>query len=792
LHSERLQKVVVLQEPLCFFRYRVNMEKAKNRRKNRKKNRIFTVIKWTVGILAAIIIFVVIFVATIYGGKLLALREEALEILNSKDEDIFYNSATSTIYDSNGEIILYLKGEKDSYYLEYDRIPYIVRETFIVSEDRNFKVHKGIDVRGVARAFAALIENDGEIVQGGSTITQQLARNIFLSFEVSVERKIKEMFIATELEKRYDKNTILEFYVNNIYFANGYYGIEAAAKGYFDKTVNELTMSQLVFLCAIPNNPSLYDPFTNMEEVVKRRDLLLYELREQQVIDKTLYEELKTEAIELSPSVQTTNNYVDTYVKYCATIELMEQSGFDLKYSFNSVTEEMEYYKKYEEAYNYCNSLLFTNGYHIYTTINMEVQNKLQQILDEELGVDNAVNSDGIYEFQGSSVCIDNSTGQVIAIVGGRTAEGYKGYTLNRAYQSHRQPGSAIKPILIYTPLFELGYSPDSIVIDEKADGLPKNHPNVYEGAITLRRAVEVSKNTIAWKMFKELTADKALNYLKHMGFTKITDTDYTDAVSLGGMTYGVSAKEMAAAYGALYNDGIYRQPTCIVKIVDNQGKDVVTSPVNEKKIYEQNACRMMTDVLKGVLTSGTGKKFQVDNAVCAGKTGTTDNTYDKWFVGYSYYYTVSVWCGYDYPKEIEENKDSAGKIWNGIMTYLHTDKEIMEFNPYYGVENPKDEVTTEGPENNNTEDESEDYPYYEETTDAPYYEETTDPPYYEESSEPPYYGEDSGCYDEQTEPPYYEEMTDAPYYGEDTELPHYEENGSYYDEQTEPPYYEE
>ncbi len=732
------------------------MKSTKNK-KNKKS--IGRYVRMAFITLLSLCLFCIISVAIFYGGKLLKLKNEAIDILNSKDEDIFYNSETSVVYDADGEVLLYLKGEKDSYYITHDKIPYIVKETFIVSEDRNFDTHQGIDIRGILRAVKVLIENDGEILQGGSTITQQLARNVFLSFETTAERKIKEMFIALELEERYSKEEILEFYINNIYFANGFYGIEAAAKGYFGKTINELSMSEMIFLCAIPNNPTLYDPYTNMDKTLARRDLLIYELYEQQSIDETLLKELTGEEIVLSPAEVLKNNYVDTFVRYCATIELMENSGFVLKYDFVSKAEEDLYNEEYREAYNYCNSLLFKGGYHIYTTIDLSVQEKMQEILDKELSVSTSVNKEGIYEFQGSSVCIDNSTGNVIAIIGGRTAEGYKGYTLNRAYQSYRQPGSAVKPILIYTPIFAMGYSPDSIVIDEKLDGAPKNHPNTYSGAITLRQAVEVSKNTIAWKMFNKLTAEKALRYLKYMEFSKIVETDYTDATAIGGMTYGVSAKEMAAGFGTICNEGVYRQPTCILRIDDKQGETLISSPVNERKVYEKNACLTMTDVLKGVLTSGTGKRYQVSNAICAGKTGTTDNVYDKWFVGYSYYYTVSVWCGYDYPMEIEDDYDKcAGNIWNQIMTYLHEDKDLMDFKKYY----EDDEFINEGTTANGEETSSE-----EDTAGA----------YEEDTSEDEIITEDIGSYEEDTSEDevitedigsYEEETSEDEYFGDD------------------------
>lgn len=710
------------------------MNKNKNNKKNKKVTGMKGIFKWIrrgLSVLFMCLFFTVVILGIVYGKKLINLKNEAVALLNEKGEEVFFSNETSIVYDKDGNEILYLSGEQKSYYIEKELIPEIIKETFVISEDRNYYKHSGIDIKGILRAMWVLMKNDGEVKQGGSTITQQLARNIYLSHEVSIERKIKEMFIAHELEKRYDKNTILEYYINNIYFSNGMYGIEAAARGFFNKSINELTMSQQIFLCAIPNNPTLYDPYLNMDKTLERRDRLINQLVEGNIIDYNTGEELKSEEIVLNPGKTPKNNYVDTYVKYCATIELMEYRGFRLRYSFNSKEDEDNYSELYNKYYSECNSLLFSGGYRIYTSIDMEMQNKLQEIIDEKLSTATEKNEEGIYEFQSSSVCIDNLTGMVTAIVGGRTVDNYAGYTINRAYQSHRQPGSCIKPILVYTPAFSMGYNPDTIMRDYKFEGGPKNLPDVYSGAITLRRAVEVSKNTIAWRLLKIITPEKGLRYLKDMGFTQIVNDDYNLAASLGGMTYGTSAKEMAAAYATIENDGVYRQPTCIIKILNNKGEEIIYDTVNEKNIYDENASRMMTDVLKGVLTHGTGKKFQVKNAICAAKTGTTDNSYDKWFVGYSRYYTVSVWTGYDYPKEIPQSvTDSAGDIWSDFMTYLHNDKTRMDFEKYadevYKVEDETDRTTEKSSQEeetqeteNNSESDSYGEQYTEETAEV-------------------------------------------------------------------------
>lgn len=374
----------------------------------------------------------------------------------------------------------------------------------------------------------------------------------------------------------------------------------------------------------------------------------------------------------------------------------MKQKGFDFKYSFATDEEQEEYQNNYDEVYSECNQMLFTGGYRIYTTIDMGIQDLLQSSLDENLSDSQEKGDDGIYKFQGSATCIDNSTGYVAAIVGGRTQEDYKGYTLNRAYQSFRQPGSSIKPILVYTPLFERDYTPDSTVKDEPIKDGPVNSPNVYSGSISLRYAIKTSKNTVPWNYFEKMGFDTCLDYLLNMGFSHIVKKDYNSATAIGGMTYGVSTYEMALAYATLENEGTYRNPTCIKRIEDSFGDLVLENGNNDKKtkqIYEAKATLMMTDCMKDVLESGTGKNYNVDTAICAAKTGTTNDNKDSWLVGYSRYYTTAVWCGYDMPQEIESDLvKAAGNTWHDFMEALHESLQEKDFESYYGYDDDDDD----------------------------------------------------------------------------------------------------
>lgn len=629
----------------------------------------------TMLVIAAVLMVVFYFT---YGKRLIRLKDEADQIVAASTVDTFRISETTQAYDINGNLLSELKGDRASYYITYDEIPGDVVDAMIAIEDKKYLKHKGVDIMAIGRATLELIKHRGEITEGASTITQQLARNIFLSTEVSWERKFKEIFIALALERKYSKEQIMEFYLNNIYFANGYYGIEAASQGYFSRSVSELNLSEMTFLCAIPNNPTIYNPLENKSDTMDRRARILKQMWMDEFINKGEYVDALDTKVKLNVKNLKRRNYLETYLYYCATEALMQSQGFELKYAFDSDKERKKYDKSYQKMYNECHQSLYTSGYQIYSSLDLSAQKKLQESLDDILKDFKEKNEEGIYTLQGAAACVDNSTGRVIAIVGGRSQKSDY-YTLNRAYQSFRQPGSTIKPLVVYTPAFERGYTPDSVVEDAPIEDGPKNADGSYSGSIRIRTAVQYSKNTVAWNLLKEIGVRDGLNYLEKMNFSKISEGDNNLAVALGGFTTGVSPVEMATAYAVLENDGIFRGSGCILKILDADG-NVVYAPDEEGiRIYSQNACRMSTSTLVSVMDAGTGRGCRLNNYDCAGKTGTTNDLKDGWFVGYTRYYTTSVWVGYDIPRELDTLAGNSypGWIWKSFMEKLHDDKEL-------------------------------------------------------------------------------------------------------------------
>ena len=668
------------------------------RRKPKKEKTIWKVLKvWMLCVAIALIVLAVLVIVRV-AVPVASMYKQAIEFVEESDASTFKAEQTSIVYDANGNEIKKLKGTKDVHYLEYDDIPDAAKLAIISVEDKNFTSHRGIDIEGIARAVLSLIRNKGEITMGGSTITQQLARNIFLNFETTYSRKIQEMFIAVALEQKYSKEQILEFYLNNVYFSNGYYGIESAAEAYFNKDANDLSISQIAFLCAIPNSPSRFDPYDHPEATMERRDKILKNMYEEGYISKAQYDRSIAEEIKVLPKKETeSNDYAETYIIKCATESLMKANGFEFKTTFRTTSEEEKYDEEYEEMYSNCKQSLYTGGYRIYTSIDMDLQKQLQESVSSKLSMFTEKTDDGIYKVQGAAVTIDNETGRVAAIVGGRE-EDQEGYGLNRAYQSFRQPGSAIKPLLVYAPALEKGYTPYSTVDDSRMTGedAVSNAGYSYSGSISLRRAVQKSSNVATYRLYQELGPENCLEYLENMNFKGLDPKDYKyDTTCLGGFTNGTTVVEMAAGYATLANDGKYRTPTCIVKITDSDKNVIVPDEQKSHDIYSTNAARMMTDVLESCVTASyataSGCKLDVDMpAAC--KTGTTSNYVDGWLCGYTPYYTTAVWVGMDVYQSVDNLKGNTypAYIWKNFMDKAHQLLERKEFDTYLGEEEEK------------------------------------------------------------------------------------------------------
>ena len=622
-------------------------------------------------------------------------KQMAEHVVGESTPDTFRLQESSYIYDADGDVIAKLSKDEDSYYLPYDEIPVEAIQAFVAVEDRTFWENSGIDLKGIFRVGLRFLYTEGEEVHGASTITQQLARNRFLTNEVSLERKAKEMLIAMELTDKYSKEQIMEFYINDISFANTYYGLEAASIGYFGKSSKELSLSQIAYLCAIPNSPTYYNPYRHPENALKRRDKILDDMLEMEYITQEEHDAAVEEEIVIQRPDYGFHNYETTYAVDCAVRYLMELDGFEFEYGFTSDKEYEQYSEQYDQAYAAARQELYIGGYDVYTSLDPEQQEYLQKAIDEGLSFDDETSSDGVYALQGAATLIDNETGKVTAIVGGRSQE-TDVYGLNRAYQSFRQPGSSIKPLIVYAPALENGYGSTTIVKDvnvdaAKAAGENADMSRLPGGTMTLRQAVERSRNGVAWSVYADITPEVGMASLTKMRFDNIVAGDYYMAACLGGFTHGVTSEEMAGAYAALANGGMYRNPTCIVSMKDKNGEEIFQDPQQER-VYQENASLVMVDILTGVVTRGTASGMGWTGDIeAAGKTGTTNNSRDGWFCGMTPYYTLTVWVGYDQPRTLSSLWGSTypAQIWKNAMSHF------VEGLPAASFEEPGPETPT-------------------------------------------------------------------------------------------------
>lgn len=618
-----------------------------------------------------------------YGDLITSSVSEGFEIAAGVTKDDFIERTSTIIYDVNGNVMKELK-ETEYAYPNFEEINPLFSEGIVAVEDERFYIHHGVDLYGTIRGITSTLKGNG--TQGGSTITQQLVRNTILDTnEVSVKRKLKEQVVAQEIEKKFTKQEIIQYYLNNVYFGHGNYGIEPASNYYFGKEQSELTAGEVAVIIGITNNPSLFDPIKNPDNALAKRDRVLGKMLENGAITQDVYNTEIAKPITLSVTPRTIDNSVHgndalTYALYKSTEELMESEGFIFQYLFETTEEQDAYNKLYNSEFERVRENIIRGGYTINTSINQDIQNRLEQTVNKEMADYTKKTENGLYKTQVAVTTIDNKTGEVLAIVGGR---GQNEDYFNRAYQAVRQPGSAAKPIVSYANAFELGYTPQSKVVDSAVQGGPKNWYSGYKGSVTIRYALEQSINTVAYKLASEVGSDVFLEKLALMQFSHLSPNDANPIIGIGGFTNGTTSVEMASAYSTFTRNGNFIEPTNVRSIKNSiTGEVLVTNDYNEVNIYREDAAYFTVDSLKSVMSDGTGKKAMPNNyPYVFGKTGTTNNSKDSYFAGGTPYYTTSVWVGYDTPATLSTGELNIPKAifkeWNEI---LHSGKEKIDF----------------------------------------------------------------------------------------------------------------
>lgn len=545
---------------------------------------------------------------------------------------------TSIIYDGQSDVVTRLHGVQDRTWVSISELQPSTVYAFISAEDARFFEHEGVDVIRIAGAIVADIKA-GSYVQGASTISQQLIKLSHLTSEKTISRKAEEAALAYEMERQYSKEDILEMYLNYVYFGGGYYGIEAAAEGYFGVHASDLTLDQSAMLAGILKSPSGYAPHINYAASINRRNNILRLMRDYGYIT----DDEKKQASARRPTILHDKNeeysgyYTDAVTKSAAalmgiTVDELIRGGYSIYSAMDS------------DIQHYCEEM-FKNG-------------ELFPAEDSEAAI----------------VVLEPSTGMVVAMVGGRSYTG--GISFNRATDIRRQPGSVIKPVIAYAPAFEyLNYTAADMILDEEttfADYAPSNYGNKYYGWVTVREAVTKSLNVPAVKTLSEVGVERAKDFAKRCGI-EFDDKDDSLALALGGFTYGVSPLQIAGAYSCFASGGIYNTPTLIKKITDRNGLTVYEYRQDSRRVMSEANAYILTSMLKSVVTEGTGHRLNTLDIPIAGKTGTVglaNGNRDAWMAGYTPEYTAVVWQGYDSDRLGLLPSSATGGTYPALMLY--------------------------------------------------------------------------------------------------------------------------
>jgi len=619
-------------------------------RSKKKKNNLFRWFVITAGLFTLLVL-----------GGCTALMSVG-NVIMDKDK-VLQQSESSIIFDKNGKEIYRLYVDENREYVDYQDIPPVIIKAFVNVEDERFFSHSGLDIVAIGRALYKDIMA-GSAVEGASTITQQLAKNVYLTNEKSIWRKTKEAVIALNLERNYSKEQILEFYLNEILFGDAVYGIKAASEYYFGKSdLNDLTLAEVATLAGLPKAPNAYSPFKNYEKSVERRKVVLSVMHRNGSITKEEMEAASKEELKLVTHDKQGKAEYSAYIDYLL--------------------------KEAQEKYNITENDLYRGGYKIYTELDPQAQRATY----------NAFNNDKLFpkgssseKVQAAMVILDPKTGGVAAMMGGRD---YIGRDFNRAIQAKRSPGSTFKPVAVYAPALENGWGPYDMLKDEKmtfpGGYSPSNwNGDGYWGQVNMIDAIKRSKNVSAVWLLNEIGIDTSFRYLERFGIPFDKQKDRKLGIALGDIE--VTPFNMAQAYSAFANRGVIVEPHAITKIVDRDGLETKAELSSSTVMSEQNAY-YMTMMLKNAVDEGTGRNARMNRPV-AGKTGTsqmegTSGNRDAWFVGYTPEYVGAIWMGYDVPKNsnyLKQGSEVTAKFFREVMTEALKGRKVTSFERPAGV----------------------------------------------------------------------------------------------------------
>ena len=599
-------------------------------------------------------------------------------------EDLKLNESSTLWYqDASGEWreLATLSGSEKRVWVDYEDLPWYLEKALVAIEDKRFYEHKGVDWYRTAGAFVTMFAKM-DTSYGGSTITQQLIKNTTGRDEVTIQRKLSEIFGALELEKRYDKQEIVEWYLNAVYFGQGCYGVQMAAQTYFGKDAKDLTLAESAAIVGITNLPTYYDPFYNEQNNKERQETILREMYEQGYIDYQQYKDAVAEELVFTRSPgeeysQTIYSYYTEVVIDDVINDLMQLKGISRETA---------------------DTLLRNGGYNVYTCLDVNVQNNIDAIYTDLEAIPNTWGSD--QQLQSAIVVMDPYDGRILGLSGG-VGEKTLNFGLNRATGTMRPPGSSIKPLSAYGPAIDLGLiTPETTVMDSPnvvlngIDWLPANDSRSYMGLVTIYTALQYSINTVAAQIVDILPQGPQTSYdylVNHLGFTSLVpehDIAYAP-MSLGQFYNGCTVREMAQAYCSIVNDGIFTYSRTYTMLTDSEGSIVIDNTPRTIQAFEPNTAYTLTYLLQNAVEHGTGTEAALWSVPVAGKTGSSGQYMDRWFVGCTPYYVAAVWTGYDQQEAIQVSGNPAAQLWKKVMSPLHDGLAWKSFTyPYLSGEN--------------------------------------------------------------------------------------------------------
>ena len=642
----------------------INSKKNEQRAKKHPFRRLF---------IFALILFLI--AATLY----LSFKAYIFKTLSKE----MFNNMPSSVFDSNKNVIAQIGVERNRDNINFLDIPDNLKNAYISIEDQRFYSHHGVDIKRTGAAILSYIVKRGSSSFGGSTITQQLVKNITGNDSNSISRKVREWYYALILELNFSKEEILNAYFNIIYTGPNIYGIKEAALYYFNLEPKDLTLAQSAFLAGINHSPNSYNPFSETdktEKINKRTKTVLKKMFELGYISESEYNDAVQElenGLKFSKGKIETNSKINSYHTDALINEII--SDFSKK---NYISNDF--------ATNY----FYMSGSSIYSTQNTSIQNIVEKECKNKKYIIKSSNSDDTS--QAAVVIIDHSNGYVVACTGG-LGDKTKSRVFNRATQMKRQTGSSMKPIAVLAPAIDRKLVTNVTVfadepttfIDYNGESYSPVDYDPYKGSITLRQATESSQNIPFVKIMQQLTPSVSIDYLKKMGITTLNEKDCNLALALGGLDEGISPLEFAGAYSTIANDGIYIEPTFFTKIETSSGKIILKSKQSKRRAFSEDTASLLKQLLTEpvVGSSGTATYCAISGMDVAAKTGTTNDNYDRWLCGFTPYYTGVCWFGFDLNESINFNgKNPAGLIWSNVMKSIHSNLPNKKFEISSGI----------------------------------------------------------------------------------------------------------